>query len=289
MNNTFGSQILVSSNKKGMASPLFPEILTELRKKFSFVSVTGEEFSASPRTPWLALGGDGTLHWVVNELMHLPANERGALCYIPSGTGNDFARSLGLESSNERLPEFLDGQHLQPLSICQCNERYFVNMASGGVFAEVTTETSDTFKGIAGRWSYFVNGLGKLLDRKTFAVEVNGEDHGQILGFFVANARFAGGGVQVSAEADPFSRQFHYLLVPEMPTGDLLRLAVELQKEAPDLAAFPVKHGHTESLHLRFSDDVAINLDGEQVTTRDAKFRIFPEAIRIFAPPPTKN
>ena len=44
----------------------------------------------------VAVGGDGTVHEVVNGLMHIDAEKRPALGIIPVGTGNDFVHNLGL-------------------------------------------------------------------------------------------------------------------------------------------------------------------------------------------------
>lgn len=43
-----------------------------------------------------ALGGDGIIHEVVNGLMQIPAHKRPQLCLLPIGSGNDFARTLGI-------------------------------------------------------------------------------------------------------------------------------------------------------------------------------------------------
>ena len=49
----------------------------------------------------VAIGGDGTVHEVVNGLMHVPAEHRPALGVVPAGSGNDFAFSLGMPSDPE--------------------------------------------------------------------------------------------------------------------------------------------------------------------------------------------
>lgn len=279
-------------NKKGLAAPELWECVRFLLEKSDLVTFTGENpESILERLPagkaWVAVGGDGTLNHVVNSLMRIPAKERCPVCYIPYGTGNDFARTIGLseipplELLNKAMAE--EGDFL-PITVGECADRHFVNMATGGIFATITPEANPAFKNIAGRWAYFIHGIGKLLERQAVSVRIDGGPPLAALGFFVANARFAGGGVQVLPHADPFDPNLEFLLVPDMPAKDLLALGLELQKESPDLSAFPVMVKKVSRLSLEFDRELPINLDGEQVVTRHALFEVKPGALKIFVP-----
>jgi diacylglycerol kinase (ATP) len=284
-------EALLTMNAKSLEAPEFLQAMNLLSEHFDLVSLTGKKEIPRERIQaaqlWVVVGGDGTLNRVVNALMPLPKEARPSICYLPFGTGNDFARTLGLGEtpSVELLQSALKHESkFKALTVGQCNEQYFVNMASGGLFATVTTDASDVLKKVAGRWGYFFHGIAKLLGRDTTGVSINGAKPVQALGFFVGNARFAGGGVQITAEASPFHSQLEFLLVPEMPTADLLALGVELQKEQPDLKAFPVIQDSVEKLSLSFSSHTPINLDGEQVKPREAAFSVHPQAVRVFNP-----
>lgn len=286
------AEIFVTMNKKGLEAPELWECVRFLIEQADLVTFTGESTAAIlERIPeasvWVAVGGDGTLNHVISSLMKLPARDRCPVCYIPYGTGNDFARTIGLGEAPplELLRKALArGGDFLPVTVGACGDRHFVNMATGGVFATITPEANPAFKSLAGRWAYFIHGIGKLLERETVGVRVNGAPAVPALGFFVANARFAGGGVQVLPQASPFDPSLEFLLVPEMPTTDLLALGLELQKEAPDLSAFPVIVKKVNRLSLEFDRELPINLDGEQVQVRRALFEGKPGALRIFVP-----
>lgn len=285
-------EIFVTMNKKGLESPELWECIRFLLEKSDLVTFTGENTERIlERVPdasaWVAVGGDGTLNHVVNSLMKLPAGGRCPVCYIPYGTGNDFARTIGLSDIPplDLLKKALArGGSFLPVTVGECGSRHFVNMASGGIFATVTPEANPAFKDIAGRWAYFIHGIGKLLEREAFSVSVNGEPAVPALGFFVANARYAGGGVQVLPHANPFDPNLEFLLVPDLPAKDLLALGFELQKENPDLSAFPVMVKKVDKLKLDFDREQPINLDGEQVRVKSALFEVKPEALRMFVP-----
>ena len=44
----------------------------------------------------VAMGGDGTIHEVINGLMAVPEDKRPALGIVPIGSGNDFAYSMNI-------------------------------------------------------------------------------------------------------------------------------------------------------------------------------------------------
>jgi diacylglycerol kinase (ATP) len=66
----------------------------------------------------VALGGDGTVHEVVNGLMQIPENKRPILGVVPIGSGNDFAYSMGLtQKSAHALAHALKAENVQPIDI----------------------------------------------------------------------------------------------------------------------------------------------------------------------------
>lgn len=284
-------EIFVTMNRKGLEAPELWECVRFLLGKSDLVTFTGEGQAipgrASGASAWVVAGGDGTLNHVVNSLMGVPAAERCPVCYIPYGTGNDLARTIGLGDIPplELLQKALarEGKFL-PVTVGECGGRHFVNMATGGLFATVTPEANPAFKSVAGRWAYFIHGIGKILERESVGTRVNGEAPVPALGFFVANARFAGGGMQVSPDADPFDPKLDFLLVPDMPAKDLLALGLELQKESPDLSAFPLTRKKVNELRLEFDRELPINLDGEQIRVKSASFASKPGALKIFVP-----
>ncbi|RZA05090.1 MAG: hypothetical protein EOP11_13615 [Proteobacteria bacterium] len=286
-------EFLVSMNQKASEAPEFWEAVKLLQRDAPGVTVLGKAPGnlalerAKGARAWLVAGGDGTLHHAVNALMALPAEERCPLWYLPFGTGNDFARTLNL---GETPPLELIAKALKQEGSCRemavgrCNERYFLNMASGGLFATITPDTNPQLKSVAGRWSYLISGIGKLLERKTIATQIDGQAAEPLLGFFVGNAKFAGGGVQIAADASPFKNELEFLTLPDMPAPQLLALGLELQKESPDLSAYPVEKRSVKELSLRFDQETPINLDGEQVNVREANFKLFPAAVKVFVP-----
>ena len=108
-------------------------------------------------------GGDGTLNEAVSGLMALPYEKRPPLGYIPGGTVNDVAATLGLSKDPIRAARDIVAGRLYPLDIGSFGpDRYFTYVAAFGIFTDVPYETPQEDKRIWGRLAYIMNGAGAL-------------------------------------------------------------------------------------------------------------------------------
>lgn len=104
------------------------------------------------------LAGDGSLHWLVNQLTDEQA-QRLIISVIPCGTGNDFARDCGLKKLNWRMRDESEFSHRQ-LDIGEVNGIRFVNAVSVGLPADLVQAQSPQQKKWFGRLSYLLGVLG---------------------------------------------------------------------------------------------------------------------------------
>ena len=108
-------------------------------------------------------GGDGTLNEAVSGLMALPADRRPPLGYIPGGTVNDVASTLGLSRDAVRAARDIVTGRPFPMDIGAFGpERYFAYVAAFGIFTDVPYETPQADKRVWGRLAYIMNGAGAL-------------------------------------------------------------------------------------------------------------------------------
>ena len=121
-------------------------------------------------------GGDGTLNEAVSGLMQLPEEKRPLLGYIPSGTTNDVASSLGL--SHDVVTAAQDIVRGVPFKIDVGSfspDRWFSYVAAFGLFTDVPYDTPQQDKRIFGSLAYFFNGVRALSDVKPIRVRVTCE------------------------------------------------------------------------------------------------------------------
>lgn len=252
-----------------------------------FVSL--ESMPQEGRNILFVAGGDGSLNHAINELMTKELNDKLEILYFPSGTGNDFSRAIGLhKKSKQEIIELLSSGSSSEMKVGKMDETYFINMASCGMFAEVTPEVDPELKGFLGSWSYYFKGIELLADIKTTHCEFNidGETlvEKECIGFFVANGRFSGGGVQIISEASPFESSLGLLIVRDAPLTSLISLGLELQKEKPDISEFDVIHKKIQSFEFRSKTPISLSLDGEKLSQKAGKFRLSHGQVKILTP-----
>ena len=108
-------------------------------------------------------GGDGTLNEAVSGLMALPEQSRPLLGYIPGGTVNDVASTLGLSKDTVKAAQDIVRGTPFPLDIGSFGpEHFFTYVAAFGIFTDVPYETPQEDKRIWGKLASIMNGAGAL-------------------------------------------------------------------------------------------------------------------------------
>lgn len=139
-------------------------------------------------------GGDGTLSEAVSAL--IDKNIDMPLGYIPSGSTNDFARSIGIpDKMKEAAQAIVSGESCR-YDAGRFNESCFIYVAAFGLFTEVSYKTDQELKNVLGHAAYIVSGISNLDLNKSYAMRViNGEDvyEGNFIFGMVTNSLSIGG------------------------------------------------------------------------------------------------
>ena len=238
----------------------------------------------------IVIGGDGSLNFAVNKIISDEMSDFLSICYMPRGTGNDFSRVVGLhEMSDEQIIALVQRGSDRKISIGKINNTYFANMLSCGLFAEVTPEVDEDIKNLIGAWSYYFKGISMLGELTPWSCkfEIDGSESlefSSLLGFFIGNSRYAGGGIQVTSDADPSDSQLDVLVIKNMSTPDLLALGLELQKDQPDLSAYNVLYRKFEKLKFGCEGSFKVSVDGEPSDFSSGSVGVIPKALNVFVP-----
>ncbi len=102
-------------------------------------------------------GGDGTLSLGINGILN--SSRIIPVGYIPSGSTNDFARTIGAPKNMMSAVEWIISGTPVYCDIGRLNDRYFTYIAAFGAFTNVTYETPQQVKNIFGHSAYVVNAL----------------------------------------------------------------------------------------------------------------------------------
>lgn len=171
-------------------------------------------------------GGDGTLNETVSGLMQL--NIRPLLGYIPAGTTNDFAASMGIPLAISKAAKHILKSEPRYLDIGSINERFFSYSATFGIFTEASYLTPQNFKNSLGQMAYLLEGVKELSHIKPRRLRVETE-HGiyeedYIFGA-VSNSTSLGGIIKLNTGIVDFSDGLFEIMLIKNPKN-----AIELSK-----------------------------------------------------------
>ncbi|WP_230467809.1 YegS/Rv2252/BmrU family lipid kinase [Lujinxingia vulgaris] len=236
----------------------------------------------------VACGGDGTLHEVANALMTLDAAQRPAMAGLPYGTGNDFLTALGVDpkSGAAQLADWLGGEPW-PVDVGRINDRHFINMATAGVGATVTAETSRGFKDVAGSLAYFVKAIPAAFDMPVHHLNARApglEWEGEAAFIFVGNGPQSGGGWNFCPAAQIDDGLLDLVIVPAMGLTEMIAQMRELVKQPDAVDCHDIIYRQVKEAHLRFEEEVPLNLDGESFPGQEFKFSVIPGVLSFLGP-----
>ncbi len=162
----------------------------------------------------VACGGDGTFNEVVSGNL---CGINKPLGYIPCGSTNDFANSIGLSSDIIAAAQEIAAGYEHDFDAGSFGGRPFTYVASFGAFTRTSYTTSQGFKNIAGHLAYIVEGgLDiKNLHAEKVSFEVDGEIHeGEYIFGAVSNSTSLGGVLNLSADlVDMNDGRFEVMLI----------------------------------------------------------------------------
>lgn len=191
----------------------------------------------------IVIGGDGTLHQVLNQFFQMKIDL--PIGYIPAGSGNDFARGIGLPREPEKaFWQIVKAQQPQEVNILAYDEKIqqetgiFVNNVGIGLDAAIVHATNDSAtkeqlnKYNLGSLAYITSILKVLFTQPGFPilVEINGQEFSFDKAFLctTTNHPYFGGGVAIAPSADVKKNNLDLVVVERIPMIKILGLILKL-------------------------------------------------------------
>ena len=233
----------------------------------------------------IAAGGDGTLNEVVNGL----AVDFGAarLGLLPLGTGNDFARSIGVPAELDGALAVLAAGRTAALDVGRAvaaTPRHFVNVSAGGFSGVINEKMDAEVKRSWGPLSYLRSAVEAFPELAPFQATLR-LDGGETLdvsaySVVVANARYVAAGIPVAPEARLDDGLLDLMIVPESSVPQLavlVPLVLLGRHTGSDLAIFR----RAAAIELRSEPPMSFNVDGELLPDQPTRFEVLPRALRV--------
>lgn len=286
-------------NEKARRSITLQEGLTNLRN--AGIRIDAKEIKRSGHPSELAIqacqegfdavvscGGDGVLNEVVNGIMRCQNNDC-AIGILPFGTANDFATQFDIMPTNlEQALRWLVELDPVALDVGQVNDRYFINVASGGFGAEISTETPRYLKDLMGGLAYTVTGVTKAFDGQVRMGRFNSHElkwEGALLLFCVSNGRQSGGGHQVAPKAKLNDGLLDIFLLTDPGLVGLPNLLDELLITGESANGI-MRSWRTNHLLVETPVEIQVNVDGEPIKGTHFEFQIHPQRLQFLLPGP---
>ncbi len=227
----------------------------------------------------ICCGGDGTLNETVSGLLTVPADRRPMLGYIPSGSTNDFAASLGLPSKLRDAARIaaednifdLDIGCFTPLGQESTRARNFSYIASFGIFTAASYSTPQSAKNMLGHSAYLLNGVRDLTHIPSHHAVLQLADGTRLEGAYafgaITNTTSAAGIFKFPAgEVSMSDGQFEVLLVHKPKTiAEFNRLATAILGGNFDNCPL-IEFYHTTSATVTLDEPLSWSLDGEEAS-----------------------
>lgn len=242
-------------------------VVHRIRERFSLVIVGG---------------GDGTIATVATQL----ANRGATLGVIPLGTGNDFARTVGIPSDVVAACDIIASGRVAQVDLGKVDTNCFVNVACAGFSGWVARRVSRDLKQRLGITAFLLVGLREVMRFRSFQaiIEANGERH--VLSTYivvVGNGRFCAGGRLLAPDASIVDGQL-VVIIPTL-TGLADRIRFGLALHTGQHLSFPGVHSfQTEAVKVTTTPRETVDLDGEVSGTTPMHAQILPRALRVIVP-----
>lgn len=240
----------------------------------------------------VACGGDGTLSEVVKALMK--QDKKIPLGYIPAGSTNDFAASMGIPTKmTDAAAAIMSGVRFD-YDIGEFNGQYYVYVAAFGAFTDVPYVTSQNLKNTLGHAAYIIEGIKRLTKITSHKMVVKHDDEvieGNFILGLVTNTVSVGGMKNLITDGVCFDDGFFEVTLVKTPSN-----LMDLQKAITEtLFSNLVKEKSiitfkTSKVTFASEDEVAWTLDGESGGShKDVEIINHKQALRLIINPDDKT
>jgi diacylglycerol kinase (ATP) len=264
-----------------------------------FQRLTGVEWASSVEQAGIAVvfGGDGTVH------RHLPALvERGIpVLVIPCGSGNDFARALGIKSLGDAVSAFrsyeadpstsrtIDLGVISELNDESPKQRYFCCVAGVGIDGCIAVRANRLPSWLRAHGGYALCAPPEFLRFAPLPMKVsvdgNSADPRPTILVAIANAAAYGGGMKIAPRAKLDDGKLDLCVVRGMNVFKLFCLFPTVYF-GRHLGFREVEYAQTDTVRIETEYPLDVYADGEYVCNTPVSFSVAPKALRVIAPVP---
>ncbi len=277
--------------------------LDQLRDKLDgleldWVETGGKEDAVEAAREWrngllIVAGGDGTINDVVNGLGRAGFPEDVTLALLPSGTGNDLAATLAIPEDPDEAVEVIRQSRARTLDTAHVSsggvgEHFFINVATGGLGAQISDANDEQLKGKWGKLSYLRASLevSRNFDVREVALTLDGEERlVRAVNIAVGNCRYAGGGWPAAPRANPEDGLLDVVVIEDIGLKELLTLTPSALAGIDYLDQEGVFSTRAREIRVETEPGLVFTVDGEVIGDEPAEFTVLPRTLKVVVGP----
>ena len=243
----------------------------------------------------VAVGGDGTIHEVVNGIFIQKVCEPKdiRLAVIAVGTGNDWVRTFGIPSHySEAIRAIKEVKtFLQDVGAVTYTEskysqtRYMINVAGLGFDAyTISIFNHKKAKGLRGKWLYIASLVEAYCKYKSSGVKivVDGEEiyNNLLLSIAVGVCKFNGGGILQLPKAVADDGLLDITLIKPLHWWHIV-FRLRRLFNGGIYSIGHIRHAQGKHIHIESTPPILLECDGELMGGTDVDIKVIPQAIRV--------
>jgi diacylglycerol kinase (ATP) len=263
-----------------------------------WIETEGPEDAIKAAEEWrggllIVAGGDGTINDVVNGLGRAGFPEDVTLGILPAGTGNDLAATLCIPEDPDLAEDVMLQNRGRWLDVARVRsegtgERFFINVATGGLGAEISSVNDEELKKRWGKLSYLRASLevARDFDVRGLTLYLDGERREvEAVNVAVGNCRYTGGGWPATPKANPEDGLLDVVIIEKLGAGELLGLAPAALAEFDYLGKDGILFARAKDVYVETHPGLEFTADGEVIGDEPAQFSVIPGALKVLVGP----
>src|ERR687893_735224 len=242
----------------------------------------------------MVAGGDGTINEVVNGLGDAGFPEGITLAILPAGTGNDLAATLAIPEDPAEAVAVLRQNRVRTLDAAQVrseglDDKFFVNVATGGMGAEVSGAADAEMKGRWGKLTYLRASLevAREYEAQEVTLTLDGAERKlRAVNLAIGNCRYAGSGWLAAPRANPEDGLLDLVVIEDVGAWEVVKLAPTVLADLDYLDTEGVYFARAKEIRVETpSRGLEFTVDGEVKGDEPAEFSMIPQALKVVVGP----
>lgn len=231
----------------------------------------------------VASGGDGTLNHVINAMIQ--NNLSIPLGILPSGTANDFANHLGISKRLTDACEVIVNGKTTEFDLGKINDRYFINVAAGGLLTDVSQKIDINLKNTLGKMAYYIKGIEQLPNFRAIPITIRTETQTiqEMVYLFVVLNGSSAGGFKLAPDATANDGTLNLIAIKSCNIVELFNLFIKMLK-GEHLESSSVIYLRDREFNIQCHEDIETDVDGETGPNFPLNVRVSNKKIKIFTP-----